>query len=1103
MLSKRLMSAFLFQLFLCTVLLANTGNAQRKTIEEVKISMNLQEQSLAQFFRQVESKTDFKFTYTDNLVDLNQAITVVENNKSLYDVLVAVSMQTHLNFVQVNENIHVKTRKESYREKEVSIVVDADINVNGTVKDKTGEPIPGVTVLVKGTTIGTVTDIDGKYFLVAPEGAVLIFSFIGFESQSIVLGDKSIINIILNEDITSLDELVVVGYGTQKKSDITGAVASINERSLREMPVTNTAQMLQGRAAGVDVVNTGNRPGDGVSIRVRGNRSFAAGNDPLFVIDGIPITGGTLNSINPSDIISIDVLKDASSTAIYGSRGANGVIIVTTRRGQPGKVMVNYNSYVGLQRIMKYPNLMNGEQFAEYKRESRRSIGKYDDNDPDADKKLFHPIELQSLQEGRSTDWYKLFIEDGFVQNQNLSISGGTESTKYSISLGLFDNKGIIPNHEFSRYNVRLNLDQKIGKRIAIGISSLGTYSQQNGTDVDPLAGAGSDYGAFSENPLGVPYDVNGNLIFRNTPGDGNRTNPLFDIDPEQVINRMRTLQLFNSIYGEINILKGLKFRMNFGPDLTYNSQGDFRGSLTQVNAGGPSSAKVKNGFNFAYTWENLVTYNTTISESHRFDFTGLFSRQLKNQESFGSEVRGLPVDSFEYYNMAAASQYENIQSNYEQWGIESYMARLNYVYDDRYLLTLTGRADGSSKFAEGNKWGFFPSVAFGWNITNENFFANNKTVSNLRFRASYGKTGNEGLNPYQTQGLLARRAYLFGETPAFGYVTNSIRNNNLKWESTSSLNFGLDYELFDGRISGALEVYQSNTTDLLLPRLLPNTSGFGSIIANVGSTRNTGIEFSVSTRNITAKSPLGFSWSTDFNIYTNREEILELSLGKVDDIGNLRFIGQPLNVIYDFERVGIWQQGEDVAAKQGNSGVGYIKVRDLNEDGKISPDDRKILGSDVPDFVSGMTQRFSYQGFDLSIVAYARVGQMIRDFSYGSNRFNSGRVNMFNLDYWTPKNPTNYIPRPNTSLETPYFGSTLSYFDGSFVKIRNINLGYNFSQGIIDKLGIQSFNLYVSVQNPLFISPYISKHNGVDPEFPTRSTPVSRTFMTGVNINF
>ncbi len=625
-----------------------------------------------------------------------------------------------------------------------------DIAVSGKVTAvNISGGLPAVSIVLEGTTHGAITDANGDYRIEIPNSeSVLIFSSIGYTTQEIVVGNRSVIDVSLIEDITALEEVVVVGYGTRRKSDVTGAVASISEESLREMPaVHNPAELLQGKVAGVDVVTLGNKPGDGVSVLIRGKRSFSAGNDPLYVVDGIPVSSDALNFINPMDIVSMDVLKDASSTAIYGSRGANGVIIVTTRRGESGRLKVNYNGSFGIQKIMKYPDLMNGEQFAEYKRESRRSIGQYDDNDPNADATLFHSIELESIQQGRETDWYKLFVEDGYVQNHNLSISGGTEKGRYSMSFGLYDNEGIITNHKFKRYNVRLNLDQKIGGRVTVGISSLQTYSKSSALDVDPLFADGSDYGAFSENPLGVPYDDNGDLIFNNTPGDGNRTNPLADVIPERSINRRKSLKLFNSIYGEVDILDGLKFRMNFGSELTSNQLGDFRGSETRVNAGGSPSAATENEFITNLTWENILSYSKTI-ESHRFDFTGLYSRQSRQGEFFGSSVTGLPVDGFEYYNLGSASELSGISSSYDKWSIESWMGRLNYVFNDRYLLTLTGRGDGSSKFAEENKWGFFPSLALAWNITNEGFLAQNRTISDLRLRVSYGATGNQGIDP-------------------------------------------------------------------------------------------------------------------------------------------------------------------------------------------------------------------------------------------------------------------------------------------------------------------------------------------------------------------
>ena len=975
------------------------------------------------------------------------------------------------------------------------------------------EGLPGVTIVVKGTAQGTVSDTNGDYRVEIPNSeSVLVFSSIGFESQEIAVGNRSVIDIALIEDVVALQEVVVVGYGTRRKSDVTGAVVSISEQELREMPaVTNPSQLLTGRAAGVDVTINSNKPGAAPTILIRGKRSFSAGNDPLFVIDGIPVSGEALNAINPNDIVSMDVLKDASSTAIYGSRGANGVILVTTRRGKPGQIRVNYNSNYGTQKIMRFPDLMNGVEFAEYKRNSRRSTNpiQYDDTDPQADEKLFHAIELESLQLGRDTDWWGLMIQDGYVHNQNLSVSGGTERGTYNFAFGFTDNKGIVKKQGFKRYNLRLNLDQQIGERVSVGVSSLGTYSKSTHEDVDRLSSA------YAENPLGTPWvdqDESLGLELNNTPGDGNRTNPLIDLADEggnpNVLNNKQSLKLFNSIYGEVEIIDGLKFRMNVGPELTFNQLGNFNASRSAANAGGPASARSENEFILATTWENILTYSTTLAESHRIDFTGLYSRQQRTAETFGSVVNGLPVKTFQYYNMGSATSFEDVSSDYQKWSIESWMARINYVFNDKYLLTLTGRSDGSSKFAEGNKWGFFPSVALAWNITNEDFFVTSDIISSLRLRVSYGATGNEGIDPYQTQGLLKRTSYLYGDVAAFGYSPSTIRNDELQWESTTSFNVGVDFDLIQGRVTGALEIYQSNTMDLLLPRLLPNTSGFGSILTNVGETKNTGVEFLVATKPVIPQTADGFSWDFDFNFASNKEEIVELSQGKVDDVGNLRFIGQPLNVFFNFERNGIWGDGEETAAIANNSQVGQIRVNDQDGDGVITPDDRIILGSDVPDFTGGITNRLSFKGFDLTIVAYARIGQEIEDRSWGSNRFASGRWNMQDLDFWLPStnsspNPDSFIPEPNTSLVSPLYGRTLEVFDGSFIKIRNINLGYNFPTGVIEKLGLQSLNLFVSVQNPFWFSKYVNKNFGLDPEFVTRLTPVARTYMVGLNINF
>ena len=981
--------------------------------------------------------------------------------------------------------------------------------ITGKVSDQSnGEALPGVNIQVEGTALGAVTDLEGKYTIEVPNAtAVLIFSYVSFVTQRIPVGNQSVIEVQLVADVSSINEVVVVGYGRQKKGDITGAISSISAKALKEVPVTNAPQMLQGRAAGVYVLNTGNKPGSGVSVQIRGRRSFSAGNDPLYVVDGIPISGG-FNDINPGDIASMEILKDASATAIYGSRGANGVIIITTKRGKPGKTTLSYDTYIGASNIFRYADLMNGEQFAEYKRESRRAVispstGKplYDDADPTADSKLFEAVELESISKGLSTDWQRLMIDDGHVQNHELGVSGGSENTSFNIAVGYFQDIGIIAGQDFTRYTSRINLDQKIGQRFKAGMSTLGSYSERNGEDVNPY-GQGADFGALTENPLGKAYDDNGELIFLPT-SDGLRSNPLSELVPGAVINRGKRFRLLSNLYGEAEIIDGLVFRMNFAPDLTQNKKGDFRGRYTNVRFLADPAASSSEDFTLAYTWENILSYRRRIGKKHSIDFTGLYSLQTRQFERSNINVAGLPVEALEYYNLGAASVISSVGSQYEKWGIVSYMGRINYAFDNRFLLTLTGRSDGSSKFAEGKKWGYFPSAALAWNASNEPFMQGSKVFTNLKLRFSYGSTGNEGILPYQTNGLLTRTQYDFDGSAAFGYRPSSIRNSDLRWETTTTANLGIDFGILGNRITGAVEIYQSKTSDLLLPKLLPITSGFASIIANIGSKRNRGFEFSISTLNIAAKKPGGFEWSTDLNLFANREEILELSQGKVDDVGNLRFIGQPALVYYDFVKTGIWQLGEDVDAKKYGSVVGGIKVKDVNGNGSIDPGDRQILGSDVPDLVGGMTHRFEFKGFDLSVLTFARFGSTIQSPFHGSFRYLSGRINQYNIDYWTKNNPTNEYPQPNVNQTSPLYGSTLSYFDGSFIKIRNINLGYSFAPALLEKLKLQSLRIYVSAQNPLVFSPYTSIHNGIDPEFPTTSTPPVRTFLLGINTKF
>jgi TonB-linked SusC/RagA family outer membrane protein len=991
--------------------------------------------------------------------------------------------------------------------------------LRGKVVDDTGSAMPGVNILIKGTSIGTSSNTDGEYTLQMPAGeaaVTVVFSFIGYLTQERSVSGQSVLDITLQADAQQLSEIVVVGYGTQKKSDITGSVASVSSKEVSELPLTNAQQALQGRVAGVDVVSTGTKPGATASVRIRGRRSFSAGNEPLYVVDGIPLAGG-INDLNPQDIQSMEVLKDASATAIYGSRGANGVVLITTRRGSSGKTVVSYDGYYGISSAIGKIDMMDGQQFAEYKRESRRASGNYNDADPDADKKLFEPVELEGLASGRSNDYQDMIIRNGHQQSHQVGVQGGNDKTKFAVTGGFFDDEGIVPNQNFKRYTFRVNLDHQITERLRIGTSTLGSFSVQNGDGFNPMPEA------LLGNPLGKPFNDDGSLNFLPTT-DGLRSNPLSEIAPGAIIREDQRTRFFSSIYGEYKLAEGLTYRLNFGPDYQTRRRDEFTGRYTNARRLGDPTARTQNWSTFAYTLENVVNYSRTIANHHTFNVTGLYSIQRQTDEYFDARVRGVPIEYMEAANIGAAPIIEGVGSDYRQWTILSYMARLQYSFKDKYLFTFTGRADGSSRFAPGKKWGFFPSAALGWKISEEPFLQGTEFLSNLKLRVSYGQTGNTGINPYATQGSLSRTTYAYGSSSAYGYRLSSLPNPDLKWETTSSVNLGIDFGFFDGRIQGSLDVYEQNTSDLLLERQLPPTQGTSNVILqNVGKTRNKGIELFISTINVETAS--GFQWSTDLNFYANREAIVELYGGKNDDVGNSWFIGQPLTVFYDYKKTGIWQTSETDIATQYQRKPGEIKLADLagrdangnltaGADGKINADDRVILGSDIPDWTGGITNRFALKGIDLSFFVYTRQGSMIRSLFHNNYNNLFGRYNNLDVDYWTPNNPTNDYPRPNQNQENPVNASSMSYFDGSFVKVRNITIGYTLPAALVSRLKLQSVRVYASAQNPFIFAPYRSKYKGIDPEFARvpennrertaevdADTPSSRLILLGLNI--
>lgn len=878
----------------------------------------------------------------------------------------------------------------------------AQHTVSGTITSaEDGSPLPGSSITIKGTTLGTASDANGRYTLSTPSANdVLVFSFVGFESQEIPINGRSTIDVSL---VTSafLDEVVVVGYGEQSRRDVTGAITSVTAREIQELPITDAGDALQGRAGGVVALNDGNRPGQGLTLRVRGRRSLTAGNDPLFVIDGIPVEGG-LNTINPRDIESMQVLKDASATAIYGSRGANGVILVTTNRGRNRPTNVSYAGYYGISSELGTPNMMNAEQFAEVKREAARRNGE----DPES---VFTDQELSFLSQDVSTDWQDLVVNQGYQQSHQLSVSGGDANTQFYLSGSFFDEEGIINIQGFQRQAFRLNLDHNISDRFRVGTSSQISNSNQDW--------ASNPYGiALATSPISIPFDEQGNLI-SNPGNDPLVYNPIADLQDGSITDERKTLRVFGNVFAELDLFEGLSYRVNFGPDLVDFQRGLFQGSVSVARQGDSPLARKEHNRLFTYTLENILTYNTSINNKHAINLTGLWGIQESKEEFSVLQTRDLPYESQEFHNLGTGATIDIADSDLLEWGIMSFMGRINYQFDQKYLLTLTGRFDGSSRLAEGNKWGFFPSVGLGWLVSQEPFMASQNLFSELKIRASYGQTGNTAINPYQTAGSLARESYVFGETSAFGFRPALISNPDLQWEVSSQFNFGVDFGMFNDRLVGSFEVYQTNTTDLLLERQLPPTSGFGSVLENIGETENRGYELSLTTQNISTDN---VTWSTDFSLFGNKEKIISLygvdadgDGVEDDDRGNGWFIGEPLTVWYDYDQVGIWQLGEETEAATYGQVPGDIRVRDVNGDGSINQEDLLILGTYIPDLTLGFTSRLRVKNIDLSVFLFGSFGQTINNSFRVNNSTLQTRFNNLNVDYWTPDNPSNTDPPP------------------------------------------------------------------------------------------
>ena len=987
-----------------------------------------------------------------------------------------------------------------------SVAFAQNITVKGTVTDASGAPIPGAFVAVQNTTTGTITDLDGNYSISVARNATFEVSFMGYITEIVPVDGKTTINVTLNEDAQSIEETVVIGYGTAKKSDVTGSISSISQDVLKQIPGGDITHALAGRVPGMEMRSTSSKPGAAMRIRIRGTRSLSASNDPLIVLDGIPYSG-SLSDINTDDVKSIDVLKDASSTAIYGSRGANGVIMITTEHGNQGApARVNFSSYASYKQWIPIP-YMNTEEYMAV----RDMAGKYG----------YTTDELAT----NDTDWQAEYYEPGYSIQNNLTVTGGTNGGNYSLGLSYYKDESNVPTEGFDRVTLRASIDQMLGKYMKIG------FATNMGTNTNYGQGAGA--AELDLTPMISPYDENGKtrreaLLM---PKDQNyvaKTRDLMYEIADVNVNESRRFNVYNNAYFEVEapFLKGLKYRLNAGYNFRLSEGGSYRGEgILSAVADNPATSSRNWSLNKDWTLENLLTYNRTFNDVHNLSITAMYSAEAA--ESYGNSFssRGVPADYMLYYYMgdgAGTLTFNPGSQSYSNNGLTSVMGRVMYTYANKYMLSATVRSDASSRLAEGHQRHTYPAISLGWNISNEDFMDNVNWIDMLKLRAGYGQTSNQSISPYSTLGRLSTSYYNMGTDYLTAYYVSSLPNSNLGWEYSETYNFGIDYGFFNGRMSGSIEYYHVNTHDLLMNLSLPSTAGVSSYSANIGKTMNNGFEFSVNGTLIQNRGD-GFNWTAGLNFYHNHNEIVELASGQTEDRGNNWYVGYPVNSFRDYVYEGLWQAGEEEAMyiREGASAnVGMIKVKyngDYDANGlptRQTNDDDKEIQSREALMNGGFNTTMSWKGFDFTLIGSFQIGgiyesNLHRDYS---NQI-SGRRGNIKVDYWTPTNTGAHWPKPGSVAEDddcPRYRYTAARFTGTNVFLSTVTLGYTFSKlNAVKNAGFKNLRLYATVQNPCYIySPFL-KMTGIRPVGNSgafnvgNGTPQTINYLLGLNLSF
>ncbi len=987
--------------------------------------------------------------------------------------------------------------------------------VSGLILDESGEAMIGVSIIVKGTSVGTITDYNGKFSLDIPGGGTLLeVSYIGYKTQTITISSENI-TIKMQPDTKTLEEVVVIGYGVVKKKDLTGAVVSMKNEDITIAPTSNVMEALQGKISGMDIVKTSGQVGKDVDILLRGSRSIYGNNTPLFIIDGI---AGSYNQINPSDIESVDVLKDASSTAIYGSAGSNGVVMITTKRGKEGKTTVNFDSYYGVSGKPNYFHGMTGNEWTNYQKEAYKYLnGQYPS---DMSAILTDANKLDAYNQGKWIDWVdEASGNTATNQKYSLSVTGGSAKSKIFSSISYERQEGLLSNENMDRYAMRLNIDQEIFSWAKAGFTSNLTYSNTN-------SGAKNTFTkAISAFPLGDAYDENGDIVYEYAT---NEYTPLGDYIKNQYVDNTRSTYINANAYLELTPLKGLSLKTVLSATLDNSRRGQYWGAKANANrptyAGSPH-AEILNSYGSGYTWENILSYNKTFLKDHNVSATFVTSWNLNQDESNKAAGSGQNLDSWSYYRLMAATS-ARVESDFTQTQKSSYAARINYSYKGKYLLTLSNRWDGVSWLSVGHKWDSFPAAAVAWRLSDEGFMESTQDwLSNMKLRVGYGVTGNSGgVGAYSTSttpyAYSSSGVSIDGKIVPFTQYTGTYGNTSLGWEKSKNINIGLDLSFLNNRISTTIEWFDTKTEGLLFKRTMPITSGvtgWGAPLTsweNIAETSNKGLEVTINTYNIKTKD---FAWNTTLSVTWSKEQIESLPSGNL--ISESLFVGYPIKSLYNYKYTGIWgssTSAETLAAY----GVkpGWVKIETVPQtttttDGiessdngvhKYSEKDRQILGHSNPDYIVGFNNNFTYKQFDLSVFAMARYGQTIVSDLIGwyTAKTGSSSNQISGVTYWTTSNENAYYPVPGSGSEQSVM-TALKYRDGSFIKVKNITLGYTLPKRISSVVKMEKCRFYATAYNP-FLYVKDEQLKGTDPETNgSDSFPLYKQYVFGLNITF